>query len=167
MVGGLLWGCSLFSSAFFFGFFVFFGKVVSVSLVFSRLFGLAIRFLAMGNSAFLASTTLVLGRDHFDLTSRSCFNLSILVVLVILSWLFQHVTVVLGFCGNGCPGFGRGYCGFADVDSGRPHRAYDGGSLFSLQAGLPRLVSSGYFDLILDFATWAPCSCLLGFFLRT
>ena len=130
MVGGLLWGCSLFSSAFFFGFFVFFGKVVSVSLVFSRLFGLAIRFLAMGNSAFLASTTLVLGRDHFDLTSRSCFNLSILVVLVILSWLFQHVTVVLGFCGNGCPGFGRGYCGFADVDSGRPHRAYDGGSLF-------------------------------------
>ena len=69
------------------------------------------------------------GRDHFDLMGRSCFNLSILVVLVVLSWLFQHVTVVLGFCDNGCPGFGRGYCGFADVDSGRPHRAHDGDDL--------------------------------------
>ena len=34
MVGGLLWGCSLFSLAFFFGFFVFFDKIVSAILDF-------------------------------------------------------------------------------------------------------------------------------------
>lgn len=137
MVGGLLWGCSLF----FFGFFLRFLRVFL-----ARLYRFPWSFIGfwLGFFGFLLWPTwhswprlfLILGRDYFDLIGLSCSSLLILVVLVILSWLFGMRQWCSASMAMVVPIF-RGYCSFADADSGRPHWAYDGDSFFASSRIVP------------------------------
>ena len=156
MVGGLLWGCSLFLFGFFPRFLrFFFGKDVRFPWS-SWLFGLAYLVSCCGQPVGnFPGLDLTLGMDyykHIGFNGPSFFLM--LFVLAILSWLFWLATMVLGFYGNDCPDI-RGCCGSADADCGRPHRAYDGGSFYDVS----RIVLSSWLRLFLAFSFslfWAP-----------
>ena len=91
MVGGLLWGCSLFSSAFFLGFFVFFWqRCIGLPGLFSA-FGLASLASCCGRTTISWSGLFDYRQELLWSHWSKLFQLfNAVVVLAILSWLFRH-----------------------------------------------------------------------------